>query len=51
MANALFTYYNDKALLIPDEIKEWQKICTNLEDFVEIRNPWASVNIEEIVDN
>lgn len=40
LANSLFNYYNNKNTTIPDEVVEWQKICTNLEDFVEIRNPW-----------
>lgn len=40
LANSLFNYYKRKNNSIPDEVIEWQKICTNLEDFVEIRNPW-----------
>ena len=40
LSNSLFNYYNSKNNSIPDEVVEWQKICTNLEDFVEIRNPW-----------
>ena len=41
LANSLFNYFKRKNNSIPDEVIEWQKICTNLEDFVEIRNPWV----------
>ena len=41
LASSLYTYFKNREIDIPTEIFEWQKICSNLEDFVEIRNTWV----------
>lgn len=42
LASSLLRYYKSKKLDIPNEIDEWKKICTNLDDFVEVRNSWVA---------
>jgi hypothetical protein len=43
LAFALHKLYSSRGVKIPSEILEWKKICSDAEEFAEIRNAWIDL--------
>ena len=45
LAFTLYHYYLKFNLEIPEEIISWQKICANLDEYIEVRNKWFEMPV------